>query len=88
MDKSAGKAGPEIAQRMQHWLADTDFTGVRVAEAIARLPEKERGDWQKLWEEVEAMKRRGEPAKVRPAATTLEQAPQPRPSSPDGLPGR
>jgi serine/threonine-protein kinase len=55
MEKSAGKAGPVIAQRMQHWLQDTDFDGVRNAEALARLPEAERPKWQKLWEEVKTL---------------------------------
>jgi serine/threonine protein kinase/Tfp pilus assembly protein PilF len=55
MEKSAGKAGPAIAQRMQHWLQDKDFIGVRDSEALAKLPEAERKDWQKLWEEVEAL---------------------------------
>jgi serine/threonine protein kinase/Tfp pilus assembly protein PilF len=58
MDKSADKAGPEITQRLQYWLQDTDFTGVRGQEALAKLPEAERGDWQKLWEEVEALRQR------------------------------
>jgi hypothetical protein len=47
-----------IGQRMQHWLQDTDFNGVRGAEALGRLPEAERGDWQKLWDEVEALRQR------------------------------
>jgi tetratricopeptide (TPR) repeat protein len=55
MEKSAGKAGPVIAQRMQHWLQDKDFTGVRDSEALAKLPEAERKDWQKLWEEVKVL---------------------------------
>jgi serine/threonine protein kinase/Flp pilus assembly protein TadD len=54
--KSAGKAGPVIAQRIQHWLQDADFAGVRGAEALAKLPEGERKEWQKLWEEVEALR--------------------------------
>jgi len=58
MDKFAGKAGPEIAQQMQHWLQDTDFTGVRGPEALGRLPAAERGDWRKLWEEVDALRQR------------------------------
>jgi hypothetical protein len=63
MDKSADKAGPAIAQRMQHWLQDTDFTDVRSVEALGRLPETERSDWQKLWKEVEALRQRaGKPA--------------------------
>ena len=42
LEKSAGKAGPAIAQRMQHWLKDDDFAGVRGEEALAKLPESER----------------------------------------------
>jgi len=53
MEKSADKAAPEVAQRVQHWLQDPDFTGVRGSEALGRLPEAERGDWQKLWADVE-----------------------------------
>jgi hypothetical protein len=60
MEKSAGKAGPTIAQRMQHWLQDTDFAGVRGDESWARLPEEERKNWRKLWQEVEALRQRAE----------------------------
>jgi tetratricopeptide (TPR) repeat protein len=52
MEKSAGKAGPAIAQRMQHWQKDTDFAGVRDNKALAKLTEDERLGWQKLWAEV------------------------------------
>ncbi|MGH7170897.1 MAG: hypothetical protein ACRELG_11515, partial [Gemmataceae bacterium] len=54
MEKSAGKAGPAIAQQMQHWLQDADFAGVRGEEALAKLPESERAEWQKLWATVAA----------------------------------
>jgi tetratricopeptide (TPR) repeat protein len=52
MEKSAGKAGPTITQRMRHWLQDTDFAVVRGAEALSKLPEAERQSWQQLWAEV------------------------------------
>jgi tetratricopeptide (TPR) repeat protein len=55
MEKSAGKAGPEIAQRMQHWLQDTDFAGVRGDKALDKLPEPERAAWRKLWADVAEM---------------------------------
>jgi tetratricopeptide (TPR) repeat protein len=58
MEKSAGKAGPIIAQRMQHWLQDGDFAGVRGDKALAKLPEAERKEWQKLWQEVETLRQR------------------------------
>jgi hypothetical protein len=58
MEKNADKAGPEIAQRMQHCLQDADFTGVRGPKSLAQLPEAERKEWQKLWQEVEALRQR------------------------------
>jgi serine/threonine-protein kinase len=67
LEKSAGKAGPAIAQRMQHWLKDDDFAGLRGAESLARLPAAERTEWRTLWEEVEALRRR---AAGPPAAAT------------------
>jgi tetratricopeptide (TPR) repeat protein len=54
LEKSAGKAGSMIARRMRDWLRDDDFAGVRAAEALARLPEAERQDWQQLWADVAA----------------------------------
>ena len=61
MVKSAVKAGPRIAQRMQHWLQDGDFAGMRGAQSLAKLPEAERKEWQILWEEVEALRERASP---------------------------
>ena len=34
---------------MRNWLDDADFSGVRGAEALSRLPAEERGAWAKLW---------------------------------------
>jgi hypothetical protein len=58
MEKSADKDGPAIAQLMQHWLQDEDFAGVRGDKALAKLPEAERKDWQKLWQEIEILRQR------------------------------
>jgi serine/threonine protein kinase/Flp pilus assembly protein TadD len=52
VEKSAGKTGPMITERMQHWLNDADLTGVRSETALAKLPEDERRAWQKLWADV------------------------------------
>jgi hypothetical protein len=43
---------------MQHWQGDADLTGVRGPEALSHLPEAERQEWQKLWEDVAALRRR------------------------------
>jgi serine/threonine protein kinase/Flp pilus assembly protein TadD len=56
VDKNDNKARVLVQERMQHWQQDTDFTGVR-GDALAKLPEAERQEWQKLWDDVEAMRK-------------------------------
>jgi serine/threonine-protein kinase len=58
MQIAGDKGGPTIAKRMQHWLQDDDFAGVRGAASLGKLPEAERKEWHKLWEEVEALRKR------------------------------
>jgi tetratricopeptide (TPR) repeat protein len=58
LDSQPDKARPAVAQQMQHWLTDKDFNGVRGPDALAKLPEAERPDWQKLWADVADMHRR------------------------------
>jgi tetratricopeptide (TPR) repeat protein/serine/threonine protein kinase len=41
-----------VQKRLQHWLKETDFAGVR-GQALAKLPETERPAWSKLWTDVE-----------------------------------
>jgi hypothetical protein len=40
---------------LQHWQRDPDFSAVREREGLARLPARERNDWQRLWADVEAL---------------------------------
>jgi serine/threonine-protein kinase len=63
MEKSREKAGPMIAQRMQHWLQDADFAGMRGEGALAKLPEAERDAWKKLWTAVEELRQRADGGK-------------------------
>jgi serine/threonine protein kinase/Tfp pilus assembly protein PilF len=58
VEKQTEKGSPAIASSLAHWLADPDFAGVRGPEALAKLPAAERADWQKLWQEVEALRQR------------------------------
>jgi tetratricopeptide (TPR) repeat protein len=58
LDQDSGKAHPFVAKTMQHWLDDTDFAGVRGPEALFRIPEGERQEWQKLWVHVAALRER------------------------------
>jgi hypothetical protein len=40
---------------LRHWQSDPDLAGVRDAPALASLPEAERGEWQRLWADVQAL---------------------------------
>jgi tetratricopeptide (TPR) repeat protein len=65
--------GPSlIAQHMQHWLMDTDLACIRGPEALARLPEAERGAWQQLWGEVTDLLTRSQAQAVVPKKPNRE----------------
>ena len=40
---------------LRHWQADPDFAGVRGPDALRKLPEAERAQWQRLWDDVQAL---------------------------------
>jgi tetratricopeptide (TPR) repeat protein len=52
LEKEPDKVRPVLVPQMRHWLADPDFAGVRGPQALAQLPEAERGPWQRLWDDV------------------------------------
>jgi tetratricopeptide (TPR) repeat protein len=54
-DSNNPQARAAIRQTLQHWRTDADFTGVREAAAIEKLPDEERQAWQKLWADVDAL---------------------------------
>jgi len=58
LEKDPTKARITVPKQMEHWQRDADFAHVRGPEALARLPEAERSEWQKLWEEVAAIQKR------------------------------
>jgi tetratricopeptide (TPR) repeat protein len=56
LEKHADKGQPVVLKHMEYWLKEPNFAGVRGPEALAKLPEAERCDWQKLWQQVEALR--------------------------------
>jgi serine/threonine protein kinase/Flp pilus assembly protein TadD len=42
-------------KRLEHWLADPAFNGMRGPDALAKLPETEREGWRHLWADVAQM---------------------------------
>jgi serine/threonine protein kinase/Flp pilus assembly protein TadD len=55
LDKEPDKARRLVVERMVWWQQDKDFAGVRAPEALAKLPEAERAEWTKLWQDVAAL---------------------------------
>jgi Flp pilus assembly protein TadD len=44
-----------IQERLSHWKGDSDLASVRDAQALERLPDNERADWQALWRDVDEL---------------------------------
>jgi serine/threonine protein kinase/tetratricopeptide (TPR) repeat protein len=55
--KDAVKAGRVLWGHMRFWHCNRDLNGVRAEAALARLPQAERKEWQKLWQEVSELTR-------------------------------
>jgi serine/threonine-protein kinase len=45
-------------QVLRHWKTDGDLASVRAPDALARLPNAERQQWERLWADVDALLRR------------------------------
>src|SRR5262249_10854323 len=58
-DGLAGQTNPAlrqtVRQRLLHWQKDSDLAGLREPAALAKLPEAERTQCQKLWADVAAL---------------------------------
>ena len=52
-----------VEGRMRLWQKDPELAAVREAADVAKLPEAERAEWQKLWQDVEALAKRAGVAK-------------------------
>jgi eukaryotic-like serine/threonine-protein kinase len=49
-----------VAQRLPHWKEDPDLVGIRDVDALAKLPDAARKEWQSLWEAVDALLKRAQ----------------------------
>jgi tetratricopeptide (TPR) repeat protein len=52
-----------VRQRLAPWRTDTDFVSVRDQAALAQLDADERQQWQRLWQEVDALLQKVTPRK-------------------------
>jgi eukaryotic-like serine/threonine-protein kinase len=58
LEHGDARINPQIRERLQLWQGDPDLAGVRAKDALARLPDEERGRWERLWSDVETLLRR------------------------------
>jgi hypothetical protein len=52
------QTGAQVRQFMRRWQTDVNLASVRTKDALAKLPEEERKQWQGLWSGVDALLRR------------------------------
>jgi hypothetical protein len=57
LESAPNKAWNDVRDITQYRLQDADYAGVREAEALAKLPEGERQEWQRLWDEFDKLRR-------------------------------
>jgi tetratricopeptide (TPR) repeat protein len=55
LDSGDARARRVVRQTLEHWQTDPHLAGVRDGDALAKLPEEERGVWRSLWAEVDAL---------------------------------
>jgi hypothetical protein len=53
----------EAIKALRHWREDPDLAAVRDADALAKLPEAEHGEWRRLWADVDALLQKAAPPK-------------------------
>jgi tetratricopeptide (TPR) repeat protein len=58
LDKGNTQTRARVRQALKHWQSDDDLAGVRARDALTRLPEKERRQWERLWSDVAVLLRR------------------------------
>jgi serine/threonine protein kinase/Tfp pilus assembly protein PilF len=58
LEKGPEKARRAVWEKMQHWYRDSELNGVRGEAALAKLPEAERHQWEKLWQDVKELESR------------------------------
>ncbi len=58
LDNSKAKISVRVDQTLRHWQTDAQLSGVRDKESLNKLPADERTAWQRLWQEVAALRER------------------------------
>ena len=54
-DAGLAELKAQIVPTLQHWKADSDLTGIRDEQAIAKLPDSERTAFKQFWKDVDQL---------------------------------
>jgi hypothetical protein len=60
LENGKGEDRAEAGRKLRQWQENGDLAKVRDAAALAKLPADEQDDWNKLWAEVEGLRRKAE----------------------------
>jgi tetratricopeptide (TPR) repeat protein len=63
LDSGQPQARATVERTLQHWQSNPDLVGVRDKAGLARLPDAERQAWEKLWADVEALRKQAREGK-------------------------
>jgi tetratricopeptide (TPR) repeat protein len=55
LDSADANSRQLVIQTLEHWRVDSDLDGIRGADALAKLPDAERGAWRSLWADVDSL---------------------------------
>jgi serine/threonine-protein kinase len=55
LDKGNAVTKGQVRQWMRHWQTEGDLDSVRANDALARHPEGDRQQWERLWADVDAL---------------------------------
>jgi serine/threonine-protein kinase len=58
LDNANAQTNAQVRQWLQKWQTDGDLACVRSRDAIPRLPDEERKQWEGLWSDVDSLLRR------------------------------
>ncbi len=58
MDSKDKQTKDLLRSRLRSWQVDYDLAGLRGRDGLARLPDEEREQWERLWSDVDALLRR------------------------------
>jgi hypothetical protein len=58
LGSGGARTNARVREKLRQWQTDGDLAGVRARDALARLPNEERKQWDRFWSDVDTLLRR------------------------------